>query len=145
MEPKELVLDFDDIRRLLPQAYPFILLDRVEELLPGERIVALKNVCGNEWVFPGHFPQKAVYPGVLLLESMAQAGILLLKATLADAEGTFLIASIRSRFLRPVVPGDQVRFTGVAQKIISTGAVFEAQATVDGETAAKAEMTFALR
>ncbi len=138
-------LDFDEIRRLLPQAYPFILLDRVDELTAGERIVATKNISGNEWIFPGHFPQKAIYPGVLLIESMAQASILMLKAASPDAEGTFLLAGVKSRFLRPVVPGDRVRFVCEAQKIISTGGIVEAHATVDGEAVAKADLTFAIR
>ena len=145
MSMEKPALDFDEIRRILPQAYPFILLDRVDELTAGERIVAIKNISGNEWIFPGHFPQKAVYPGVLLVESMAQASILMMKAARPDAQGTFLIAGAKSRFLRPVVPGDQVRFVCEAQKIISTGGIVEGKAMVGDELVAKAELTFAIR
>lgn len=145
MKTETSALDFDEIRRLLPQAYPFVLLDRVEELTAGERVVALKNICGNEWMFRGHFPQQAIYPGVLLIESMAQAAILLFKAGRAETEGTFLLAGVKSRFLRPLVPGDQVRLICEAQKIISTAAIVKAEATLDGEVVAKAELTFAIR
>ena len=101
-------LDFDQLRAALPYAYPWILIDRVIELEPGKRIVALKNVSGNEWMFPGHFPGRAIYPGVLLVESMAQASILLLSASPTKPEGRFLLAGSRVRFLRVVVPGDQL-------------------------------------
>ena len=145
MKTETSALGFDEICRLLPQAYPFVLLDRVEELTAGERIVALKNISGNEWMFPGHFPRQAIYPGVLLIESMAQAAILLFKVGRVETEGTFLLAGVKSRFLRPVVPGDQVRLICEAQKVISTAAIVEAQATVNDEVAAKAELTFAIR
>ncbi len=72
-----IVMGFDDVCRLLPQSYPFIMVDVVEELQPGKRIVCRKNVTGNEWMFPGHFPQRAIFPGVLLIEGMAQTAILL--------------------------------------------------------------------
>src|SRR5437660_10312485 len=74
------VLGFDDVCRLLPQDHPFIMVDVVEELQQGKRIVCRKNITGNEWMFPGHFPKKAIFPGVLLIEGMAQASILLLRA-----------------------------------------------------------------
>lgn len=142
-------LGFDEVRRLLPQAYPFCLVDVVEELEPGERIVARKNISGNEWMFPGHFPDNAIYPGVLLIEGMAQTSILLFKGAEdqdADFEGaTFMIASVKSRFLAPVVPGDQVRYTCEVIKVVSTGGVMECTATVDGNVVAKADLTFAVQ
>lgn len=139
-------LSFDEVRDLLPQDYPFVLIDRVVELEPGARIVAVKSVSGNEWMFPGHFPGRALYPGVLLLESMAQAAILLVKQSRDDLEGAgFVLAGVRSRFLGPVVPGDQVRFTLTVDKLISTGGVMSAEATVEDRAVARASLTFAVQ
>lgn len=135
-------LSFDVLRAQLPQDYPFVLIDRVLELIPSKRILALKNVSGNEWIFPGHFPARAIYPGVMLLESMAQASILLFKASVGAGDGTFLIIGVRSRFLRPVIPGDQVLFTCTLDKVVSTGSIVTGEATVDGEAVARATLTF---
>jgi 3-hydroxyacyl-[acyl-carrier-protein] dehydratase len=141
-------MSFDEVRRLLPQAYPFIMVDVVEELQPGERIVCRKNVTGNEWMFPGHFPEKAIFPGVLLIEGIAQASILLLRAgnSLAvSASATYLLASAKTRFLKPVVPGDQLRYVCEAIKLTSMGGVVAAEVYVDREVVAKADLTFAIQ
>lgn len=142
-----IVLGYDDVCRLLPQAFPFIMVDGVEELQSGERIVCRKNVTGNEWMFPGHFPGKAIFPGVLLTEGMAQSAILLLRAGNAAAaeNATYLLASVKARFLKQVVPGDQLRYVCEAVKLTSMGGVVEAQAFVDGELVAKADLTFAVQ
>lgn len=144
-----ILIGFDVVCRLLPQAYPFIMVDGVEELQPGKRIVCRKNVSGNEWMFPGHFPQKAIFPGVLLVEGMAQASILLLRADTTReqvAEGaTYMLASAKARFLKPVMPGDQLRYVCEAVKLASMGGVVTAEAFVDGEIVAKADLTFAVR
>lgn len=144
-----ILIGFDEVCRLLPQAYPFIMVDGVEELQPGKRIVCRKNVSGNEWMFPGHFPQKAIFPGVLLVEGMAQASILLLRADTTReqvAEGaTYMLASAKARFLKPVMPGDQLRYVCEAVKLASMGGVVTAEAFVDGEIVAKADLTFAVR
>jgi beta-hydroxyacyl-ACP dehydratase FabZ len=97
---------------VLPHRYPFLLVDRVLELVPGERVVALKNVTVNEPYFQGHFPGHPVVPGVLLVEGLAQAGGLLLLHDHEEREGKLLyFTSIeKARFRRPVVPGDQVRY-----------------------------------
>lgn len=140
-------LDFDEVRAQLPQAYPFILIDRVLELVPQQKIVAAKNITGNEWIFPGHFPTKAVYPGVLLLESMAQAAILLFKAGSPASSGTFLLTAVRSRFLHVVVPGDHLLITCTPEKVISNAAVVEAEICLAGKQTlvAKANLTFAFQ
>lgn len=144
-----ILIGFDEVCRLLPQAYPFIMVDGVEELQPGKRIVCRKNVTGNEWMFPGHFPQKAIFPGVLLVEGMAQASILLLRADTTReqvAEGaTYMLASAKARFLKPVVPGNQLRYVCEAVKLASMGGIVTAEAFVDGEIVAKADLTFAVR
>ena len=143
-------MTFDDIRRALPHAYPFVLLDRVERIVPGREITAIKNVCGNEWMFAGHFPETAIYPGVLLVEGMAQAAILLLKASRGDVavyagERRFLLATARAQFQSIVVPGDQVRITCEAVKLLGDAGVVDAVARVGDREAAKATLSFAVR
>ena len=104
--------DLQWVMSVLPHRYPFLLVDRVLELEPGKRVVALKNVTVNEHYFQGHFPGHPVVPGVLLVEGLAQAGGLLLLHDLDDRDGKLLyFTSIeKARFRRPVVPGDQVRY-----------------------------------
>lgn len=142
------IMGFDDVCRLLPQGYPFIMVDVVEELQQGKRIVCRKNVTGNEWMFPGHFPNKAMFPGVLLVEGMAQAAILLLRtddSLMVSENATYMLAGAKARFLKPVVPGDQLRYVCEAIKLASMGGVVEAEAYVDGEVVGKASLTFAIQ
>ncbi|QEW07702.1 3-hydroxyacyl-ACP dehydratase FabZ [Nitrincola iocasae] len=107
------MMDVKEIRKYLPHRYPFLLVDRVIELVPGESIVAIKNVTVNEPFFNGHFPEHPVMPGVLLVEAMAQAaGILGFKTMDKTPEGGsiyYFVGADDLRFKRPVVPGDQVK------------------------------------
>ncbi|WP_081960711.1 3-hydroxyacyl-ACP dehydratase FabZ [Nitrincola sp. A-D6] len=107
------MMDVKEIRKYLPHRYPFLLVDRVIELVPGESIVAIKNVTVNEPFFNGHFPDHPVMPGVLLVEAMAQAaGILGFKTmdkTPEDGSIYYFVGADDLRFKRPVVPGDQVK------------------------------------
>ena len=97
---------------LLPHRYPFALVDRLIEHVPGERAVAIKNVTLNEPQFQGHFPQKPLMPGVLIVESMAQVGGLIVAQMTGLPDGLFVFAGIDGvRFRRPVVPGDQLKIT----------------------------------
>lgn len=106
------MMDVVEIRKYLPHRYPFLLVDRVVELTPGESIVAYKNLTVNEQFFEGHFPDQPVFPGVMLLEAMAQAaGILGFKTmnkTPADGSIYYFVGSDKLRFKRPCVPGDRV-------------------------------------
>ncbi len=143
-----IVMGFNEVCRLLPQAYPFIMIDVVEELQPGKHIVCRKNVTGNEWMFPGHFPGNALFPGVLLIEGMAQASILMFRGdnSLAISENaTYMLASAKTRFVKPVVPGDQLRYVCEAIKLASMGGIVEAVVYVDGEVVAKGSLTFSIQ
>ena len=109
--PDTALMDVNAIMRVLPHRYPFLLIDRIVEHQPKQRIVALKNVTINEPFFTGHFPGYPIMPGVLVVEAMAQAGGVLLMSALDDAESKLLFfAGIeKARFRQPVVPGDQLR------------------------------------
>ena len=106
------MMDIKEIQEYLPHRYPFLLVDRVTELTLGESIVAIKNVSINEVFFNGHFPQKAVMPGVLIVEAMAQAagilGFKTLNKTPADGSLYLFVGADKVRFKRQVVPGDQL-------------------------------------
>lgn len=107
-------LDINGIMRLLPHRYPFLLVDRVLEIIPVKRIVAMKNVTINEPFFAGHFPGAPVMPGVLVIEAMAQAGAVLLFSAVEahsskDSKLVLFTGIERAKFRRPVVPGDQLR------------------------------------
>ncbi|HKH48132.1 MAG TPA: 3-hydroxyacyl-ACP dehydratase FabZ [Thermoanaerobaculia bacterium] len=138
--------DIEWIMSVLPHRYPILLVDRVLEMEPKKRIVALKNVTINEEIFLGHFPGKAVMPGVLLIEGMAQAGGLLLLHDLPDRAGKLLyFAGIEeAKFRRPVVPGDQVRYEIEVLRLRSTFCKVAGKALVDGEVAAEAILSTAM-
>jgi 3-hydroxyacyl-[acyl-carrier-protein] dehydratase len=139
------VMDIHAILEHLPHRYPMLLVDRVLELVPGERIVALKNVSINEPFFPGHYPHHPVMPGVLVIEAMAQAAALLFSfksmGEKLDEKSVYYFVGIdAARFKRPVVPGDQL-ILEVSVKTIRRGiGKFCAQAKVEGLIAAEAEL-----
>ncbi len=142
-------MDISEIRNHLPHRYPFLLVDRVLELNLGESIVACKNLTINEPFFNGHFPEKPVFPGVLLLEAMAQAaGILGFKTmskTPADGSMYYFVGADELRFKRPCVPGDQVMLRA---KILSDRRgiwKFAVSADVDGKLCASATILCADR
>ncbi|MBF0439121.1 MAG: 3-hydroxyacyl-ACP dehydratase FabZ [Magnetococcales bacterium] len=132
-----------DILKTLPHRYPFLLVDRVEEVVPGERLVALKNVTFNEPFFVGHFPGHPVMPGVLILEAMAQAGALLAGHTDPSAvQGrlVYFMAIDKARFRKPVIPGDQLLLELLLIKRRREIWRFQGFARVNGVVVAEAEL-----
>jgi len=127
-------MDIDQIMELLPHRYPFLMIDRVEEVEPGERAVAVKCVTVNEPHFQGHFPQTPIMPGVLITEAFAQtAGIVALSAH-EDLAGktVFLLGLDKVRFRKPVRPGDRLLITAEKQAVSRGIWTFKVVATVDG-------------
>lgn len=137
-------MDIHKVLRLLPHRYPFLLVDRVVECVPGERLVALKNVTFNEPFFQGHFPARPVMPGVMVLEALAQATGLLAMETSPESVGEnvlyYLVGIDNARFKRPVEPGDQLRLEARLIKRKRDIWVFSTEAGVDGKTVATAEI-----
>jgi len=137
----EFKYDIQGIMELLPHRYPFLLIDRVIEVVPGDKITALKNVTINEPFFQGHFPGKPIMPGVLIIEAMAQVGGILAYETGSAEQRNRLIyfmAMDKVRFRRPVVPGDQIIFEAKMLNFRSKAAKMSGTANVDDRLAAEA-------
>ena len=139
-------LDVNEIMKIIPHRYPFLLVDRIEEIVPGERIVGLKNVTINEPFFAGHFPGAPVMPGVLILEAMAQVGAVMVLKDLPDRENklVFFVAIESAKFRRPVLPGDQLRIEVTAQSMRAKFGKMRGEAFVDGKLAAETVVTYAV-
>ena len=137
-----MLLDVNGIQKILPHRYPFLLVDAIEEMEPKKRIVGIKNVSINESYFQGHFPGKPVMPAVLIIESMAQTGGVLLLNEVPDRENKtiYFVAIDNARFRRPVVPGDQLKIELVVASCRGTFCKMEGRASVNGELAAEATM-----
>src|SRR6476469_7445138 len=133
-------LDIQDILRILPHRYPFLLIDRVMEIERKKRIVALKNVTINEPFFAGHFPNFPIMPGVLIVESIAQAGGALLLTEIPDRESKLMVFTgiERAKFRRPVVPGDQLRIEVTVLNWRPRAVRMSGRVTVEGKLACEA-------
>ncbi len=142
-------LDFEEIQKLIPQRFPFIMVDRVLEVEPGKHAIAVKNISGNDMVFLGHFPEKAIMPGALILEAMAQTAIILFatdrKNENADKKPLYYFGSVKARFLHPAVPGDQLKIKVVNVKFLPNGAYVSGEAFVDDKKIAEAELVFSIK
>lgn len=139
--------DIQKILQILPHRYPFLLVDRVTAFTSGKHLTGYKNVTINEPFFQGHFPEKPIMPGVLILEAMAQAGGVFVGLTLGEALGNklFLFTGLDGvRFRRPVVPGDKLVLTVDNVRNKRHLWKMESRATVDGEVAAEGELTAAV-
>lgn len=134
-------LDFEQIKQIIPQRFPFLMLDRVVEIEPGERVVGLKNLTGNEWFYQGHFPKKAITPGAMITEAIAQTSIVFLHVTRPQKnhDVTYLLGSVKMRLMRPVWPGDQMRIEVTPIKLTATAAIVSAKVSVDERVVVKGE------
>ncbi|GAC14367.1 3-hydroxyacyl-ACP dehydratase FabZ [Aliiglaciecola lipolytica] len=139
-------IEIEEIMELLPHRYPFLLIDRVTECTLGESIKAFKNITFNEPCFTGHFPGKPIFPGVLILEAMAQAAGVLGFKTAGNSDELYLYAGIdNARFKRPVVPGDRLDFDVCVVKEKRGIWKFKGVASVEGQEACVAEFMCAMR
>ena len=133
------ILDAEEIKKIIPHRYPFLLIDRVTEIKGIESIKGYKNISFNEPVFQGHFPEKAVFPGVLIIEAMAQlGGILMLRAFPKEERMAYFAGIDKARFKRMVIPGDRLDLEARLIRQRGTFAVMEGLAFVNGEKAAEA-------
>ncbi len=139
-----MVLSFEDIKKILPHRYPFLLIDKVLEVEADKRIKAIKNVTGNEPFFQGHFPHNAVMPGVLIVEAMAQAGAICLLVE-REVKGTLVFAGIdKVKFRKPVVPGDTIVFEVEVLHLRNKFCKLRGKAFVDETLVAEATFSSAL-
>ena len=139
------MLNKDEIKKIIPQREPFLMIDEVEEYVPGESAVAYKNVSADEWYFQGHFPGNPIMPGVLITESLAQAGAVAILSLEENKGKNALFGGINNmKFKKMVVPGDRLKLELKITKRKGPIGVGEAVATVDGKIAAKGELTFAV-
>jgi UDP-3-O-[3-hydroxymyristoyl] N-acetylglucosamine deacetylase / 3-hydroxyacyl-[acyl-carrier-protein] dehydratase len=141
------VLEIEDIMKILPHRYPFLLVDRVVEMEANKRVVAIKNVTINEPFFQGHFPGHPIMPGVLIVEAMAQAGGVLLMGTVDDPESkvVYFMSIDNIKFRRPVKPGDQLRFEVDIIQLRGKVCRIAGKAKVDGQVVCEAEMAAMVR
>lgn len=141
------MFDIEKIQKILPQRFPFLLIDRVIEFLPQKKVTATKNVSINEAFFEGHFPDQPVVPGVLIIEAMAQAAIILFYRENAPERKSprYYLGSVKAKFLSPVFPGDQLLIEVEPVKIISGAAIVSAVASVAAKEVAKAELSFSVK
>ena len=141
-------MDINEVLAHLPQRFPMMMLDRVKEFEPFKRILAVKNVSANEPYFPGHFPQRPIMPGVLILEAMAQAaGVLVFRSRgeKPNPDSLYYYVGIdRARFKRPVVPGDQLEIEVNMERQLRGIGRFSCEARVAGELAAEATILCAV-
>ncbi len=140
-------LDIREIQKIIPHRFPFLLIDRVVELEPNQKLVALKNVSINEHFFVGHFPDEKVMPGVLIIEAMAQAGCIYFyySKNMQGKNLIYYLAKVESKFISPVFPGDQLRIEVTTIKLMSKAGFLKMQAFVKEKLVAEAEIGFGIK
>ena len=139
------MLDITEIQKIIPHRYPFLLIDKIEELAPGVKAVGYKNVTMNEYFFQGHFPQEPVMPGVLIIEALAQVGAVAILSVEEYKGKVAYFAGINSaKFRKKVVPGDVIRLETEIIKRKGPIGIGKAIAYVDNKKVAEAELTFAI-
>ncbi len=140
-------LDIQEIKKIIPHRFPMLLIDRVLEIKPNEKLVAIKNVSVNEQFFVGHFPGEKVMPGVLIVEAMAQAGCIYYyySRDLIGKKLIYYLGKVEAKFSAPVVPGDQLRIEVTTVKFMSKMGFLKAQASVGEKLVAEAEIGFGIK
>lgn len=138
-------LSLEEIKQVLPHREPFLMIDRADEVIPGEKAIVRKAVSANEWYFQGHFKDYKVMPGVLQIEAMAQAGALaLLMDEKYKGKLAFFGGVKKARFRKKVVPGDMLIIHGEITRVLGSIGFGKGEVYVDGELAAESEITFAI-
>ena len=140
-------LNIKEIQKIIPHRYPFLMIDKVVDLKPNEKLIALKNVTINENFFVGHFPGEKVMPGVLIVEAMAQAGCIYFYYS-KDMQGKDLIyylAKVSVKFSKPVTPGDQIIIEVTTIKMMSKAGFLKTKAIVNDKVVAEAEIGFGIK
>ncbi len=140
-------LDIQEIKKIIPHRFPFLLIDKVIDLKPNEKLVAVKNVSINEQFFVGHFPDEKVMPGVLIVEAMAQAGCIYFYYS-KDFIGknlVYYLGKVTSKFFSPVVPGDQLTIEVTTGKFLATTGIVKTKAFVSDKLVAEAELAFSVK
>ncbi|RXK17620.1 3-hydroxyacyl-ACP dehydratase FabZ [Macrococcus sp. DPC7161] len=141
----ETILTFDEIKKIIPHRYPFLLIDRIVELEDGKKCTGLKQVSGNEPFFQGHFPEYAVMPGVLIVEALAQVGaVAMLKLEENQGKLAMFTGIDKCRFKRQVTPGDTLMLEVEMTRVKGPLGKGVAKATVNGELACSCEISFAI-
>lgn len=139
------MMDINEIKKILPHRYPFLLVDRVTEIIEGKSIKGYKNVTTNEPFFQGHYPEQPIMPGVLILEALAQAGgIVILSMEQFKGKTPLFAGADKVRWRKPVVPGDKLELSCEIIKLRGPIGIGKAVATVDGKKVCEAEITFAI-
>jgi beta-hydroxyacyl-ACP dehydratase FabZ len=140
------VLELEDIKRVIPHRYPFLLVDRITSLVVGESAIGIKNVTGNEEFFNGHFPDTPVMPGVLIVEALAQvAGVCLLSMTNNQGKTPFFMGLEQVKFRKPVFPGDQLELSIQVLKLRGNTGKVEARASVAGQVHVEGNLSFFIK
>ncbi len=143
-----MIWDKEKIKSILPQREPFLFIDEVIEIVGTEKVTAVKHISGSESFFEGHFPDKPVTPGVILIEAMAQASIILYavcKPEIAKTHPDYYLGKVRSEFFAPVLPGDKLVLEATIVKIIDEAGIVDAFARVNDKVVAKANLVFSIQ